>query len=318
MSGITLKKLSELSGLSIRTINRALKDQPDVSPEKRELVKALAEKYNYLPNIAARNFRLRRKNAVGILMRDRLLNEAHLQKVADLERELISAGRYPLLGCGRDRDPFRILREWIGLVDYVVSFRFPGAPDAAERLKDFPYTFVMVDCEIDISGVHSIALDRETGIGEAYDTLVGRGRRRIVHCGDPKLRRAAVERCAERLKGRAEFLYIPGGCEAEDGFRCGPSIMESGADAVFFDTDRMATGFYRYAWSRGIRIPDDISVAGFDDDSTSRALSPSLSTVAHPVREISRAVMEIIDSAPSGEMVRRRLSTRFIRRESIL
>ena len=55
-------KLAELSGLSVRTVNRVLKDQGDVSPAKRALVRELAAKYNYMPNIAARNFRLRRKN----------------------------------------------------------------------------------------------------------------------------------------------------------------------------------------------------------------------------------------------------------------
>ena len=60
----------------------------------------------------------------------------------------------------------------------------------------------------------------------------------------------------------------------EDGFAAGDAIMRSGADAVFFDTDRMALGFYRYAWAHRIRIPDDISVVAFDDDPFARVLPP--------------------------------------------
>ena len=67
MAQITLKKLAELSGLSIRTVSRVLKDQANVVPEKRELVLELARKYHYQPNMAARNLRLQKKSFVGIL-----------------------------------------------------------------------------------------------------------------------------------------------------------------------------------------------------------------------------------------------------------
>ena len=116
MPGITLKKLSELSGLSIRTVNRVLKGQGDVSNANRELVKSLARKYNYIPNIAARNFKLQKKNSVGILMNSHLRNEAHLKKTAGLERALIAAGYYPLIGGRKYRDPLLILQDWMGAV----------------------------------------------------------------------------------------------------------------------------------------------------------------------------------------------------------
>ena len=92
--------------------------------------------------------------------------------------------------------------------------------------------------------------------------------------------------------------------------------MRSGADAVFFDTDRMAVGFYRYAWAHRIRIPDDISVVGFDDDSVSKVLPPPLSTVAHPVAEIADAIVGIVTSAPD-DPVRITLDTVLVRRDSI-
>ena len=90
MAQITLKKLSELSGLSIRTVSRVLKNQANVVPEKRELVLKLAEQYHYLPNMAARNLRLQKKNFVGILSSN-FQTEVFLQKVNDLERRLFSS-----------------------------------------------------------------------------------------------------------------------------------------------------------------------------------------------------------------------------------
>ena len=72
----------------------------------------------------------------------------------------------------------------------------------------------------------------------------------------------------------------------------GPRIMESGADAVFFDTDRMALGFMNYAAAHHIPIPERIAVVGFDDDNSGHMIYPALSTVAHPIEELNRAVIE--------------------------
>ena len=103
MGQITLKKLAELSGLSIRTVSRVLKNQAYVVPEKRELVLKLAEQYHYVPNMAARNLRLRKRSFVGILCRD-FGTEVFVQKINDLELRLSAAGYYPVLG-HLDRSP---------------------------------------------------------------------------------------------------------------------------------------------------------------------------------------------------------------------
>ena len=318
MAGVTLKKLAELAGLSIRTVNRVLKDQGDVSPEKRELVRKLAAEYNYMPNIAARNFRLRRNNVVGVIMYDRMLGEANIQKLAGLERTLTSAGYYPLLGGAGGTDVRRMLEEWNGIVGAVVIFNFRPSRGELPQVKNYPYTFILVDSEEDGSAeCHRVIVDRETGIGAACAAFVDAGCRRIVHCGTETLRFPMVRRCAEKLRGMAEFDHVETEhSETEDGYAAGARIMRSGADAVFFDTDRMAAGFYRYAWENRIRIPDDISVAGFDDDAAAAVLPPPLSSVAHPAAEISAAVQELIVGR-SEVPVTKILKTRFVRRASI-
>ena len=319
MAGITLKKLSELSGLSIRTVNRALKGQPEISEANRRLVRRLAEKYNYMPNMAARNFRLQRRNMVGIMMRERLLNEVQLQKIADLERKLIAANCYPVLGCVLDRDPERILQEWNGVVGSVISFCSPERVGGfVGLLENDPLSFIFIDCEPIDPRCHSIAIDRNAGIAEAYRAMVAAGCRRILHCGSLAGRIGAVRRVTEgELAGKAEFLHLPGSADCEEGYRRAPAIVASGCDAVFFDTDRMAAGFYRYAGEHKIRIPEEIRVVGFDDDPVSRILPPPLSSVAHPVEEISRAVMEIISEHPAVP-VHRVFPTRFLPRRSLL
>ena len=103
--------------------------------------------------------------------------------------------------------------------------------------------------------------------------------------------------------------------EFENGYREGARIMASGADAVLFDTDRMAAGFLKYAAEERIDVPDRIAVVGFDDDIVARMSVPSLSTVAHPVSEINSTILEIIERNPE-EIVRRIFPTRFVPRDS--
>ena len=91
MAGITLKQLSELSGLSIRTVSRVLKGQAHVIPEKRDLILELARKHHYIPNMAARNLRLNRTNIVGIICAN-MMQEVSVKKLHDLVMQLEACG----------------------------------------------------------------------------------------------------------------------------------------------------------------------------------------------------------------------------------
>ena len=92
-------------------------------------------------------------------------------------------------------------------------------------------------------------------------------------------------------------------------------MIASGADAVFFDCDRMAMGFYRYAAENNIRIPEDISVIGFDNEELSDRLTPALTTLAHPGSEIADTVIEIVTGNKLSQQ--KLLPMRFIKRRSL-
>ena len=198
MAQITLKKLAELSGLSIRTVSRVLKDQANVIPEKRELVLELARKYHYQPNMAARNLRLQKKSFVGILSSN-FQTEVFLQKVNDLERRLFSAGFYPILGRPDNfsSDFHKMMQDWSGVMDYVVVFELP--PHHSELdLRSFPLDFILVDRGLHPDH-HCLMIDRASGVCEAIEHLIRTGRRRILHCGMNPSRKTGVLRAFEEL-----------------------------------------------------------------------------------------------------------------------
>ena len=114
---ITLKQLAELSGLSVRTVGRALSGNGYVAPEKKALVQALAKKHNYTPNLAARNLRLQKKKCVGIITNSYRLT-ANARKLSMLTRKLTTNGYWPLLGNAENPEICRnMLCEWSALAE---------------------------------------------------------------------------------------------------------------------------------------------------------------------------------------------------------
>ena len=110
-------------------------------------------------------------------------------------------------------------------------------------------------------------------------------------------------------------MFLESPSEFRDGYSQGPAILQRNPDAVFFDTDRMAAGFLKFAMERNIAIPGKIAVVGFDDDLIGRMSAPSLSSVAHPIAEINTEIVSILTGERQGK-IRKVFPTRFIPRES--
>ncbi|MBQ7404542.1 MAG: LacI family DNA-binding transcriptional regulator [Lentisphaeria bacterium] len=316
---ITLKQLAELSGVSIRTVSRVLKHQEHVQEEKRKLILELARKHHYVPNMAARNLRLNRSRFVGILCSDAPY-EIFRQKLQDLESRLESRGYYPVIACcdGSEKQISKIFSDWSGLVDFVVVSLFDIHVSAKlpALFEQYSMTPIYVDQEEDFPG-HHLSINRATGIKDAISILIKTGKKRILRCGSLQSRETGLQQAfSETLPDkRPELIRIEESGSFEKGYSLGKEIMDSGADAVFFDTDKMALGFLNYAAEHGISIPDELSVIGFDDDISGRFIYPSLSTVAHPTEELNKAILEIIEQKPS-DPVRKEFPTKFIRRSS--
>ncbi len=322
MSSITLKQLAELSGLSVRTVSRVLKGEEHVVPEKRDMILALAQEHNYIPNMAARNLRLNRTNFVGIICTD-LGKEVFVKKLHDLETQLEACGYYPLIG-RLVFDPAKVrhmLTEWAGITDHVVvmpTITEGMTQELVDLFRQFPLNVIFVD-QKGVDDCHTLTIDRVTGIRSAISHLIKSGRKKILRCGNISTRDQGLLAAFEDIahSERPELLRINCVPEFETGRSLGPEIMQSGADAVFFDTDRMALGFMNYAAANRIAIPEQIAVVGFDDDSSGKMIYPSLSTVAHPIEELNREIISIIRSGGSGGIVKKSFATRFIRRDSV-
>ena len=292
---ITLKQLAELSGLSVRTVGRALNGQGYVAPEKRELVRSLARKYNYTPNLAARNLRLQNKKFVGIINGSPRLT-ANARKLSMLTRQLTDNGFWPMMGCVKDAQLCQtMLREWAALAEYVIVLQ-ENRPQILETImqeaEKLPLEFIFVDC-MDLAIDGAITVDRSGSVCRMFEELASMNYKHFVYCGCITNRINGIKMAQDRGLDM-QITFIKGRPEIEDGYALGNKIMQCHADGVFFDTDRMAMGFYKYAAENNIKIPEDISVAGFDDEEFASLVTPALTTLAHPREKLADAAVKII------------------------
>ncbi len=322
MSAATLKELSELTGVSIRSVNRALHGDPGLSEAKRKEILETAARIGYTPNIAARNLRLKQNNFVGIIVpgfnakTDTGYTIAS-RKINELQLKLERDGFFTLFGVctGRQEDMRSLLKQWTGLVSTVIFFAWNTQWSQKDILEKLPLQFIFVDINTDFG--HCMLIDRTPGIYDGIRFLLERGCTRLARCGGIPSRDAGFNAALQDFPGRSIMhRHYRISSDFNDGFNIGAELIENHYDAVFFDTDRMAFGFLKYCWENRIRIPDEIAVVGFDDEHWDLYSCPSLSTVAHPTEEMVSAISELVRK-PATVPVRQYFKTRFIRRESV-
>ncbi|MFA7232155.1 MAG: LacI family DNA-binding transcriptional regulator [Victivallaceae bacterium] len=320
MGLVTLKHISEESGVSIRTVNRALKGEGGVGEEKRQRILRMAADMGYTPNIAARNLRLQKRNFVGIVTYTSP-QTIFMRKNYDLQRRLEMKGFYPILGMlsADAQAAAEMLREWAGIVNTVVFFGGTGEWKQLDALHCLPQQCIFIDCNTVGASFHNLIIDRSSGIRDGILYLLENGRKKIARCGNIPNRDDGLSKAFNSFKGgkKPEYVYFQtDGSDFENGYEVGRRLVDSAADAVFFDTDRMAFGFLKYAWENKISIPKDIAVIGFDDDPWGMCSCPSLSTVAQPIVEMNEKIVELVENpvSPGQAYV---FSTKFIKRESI-
>ena len=314
---ITLKKLAELSGLSIRTVGRVLSGHPYVAPEKRDRVLELVQKYRYSPNMAARNFRLQRKKFVGIMFGNYLLS-SHAQLLNMLNRQLVKNEFWPLLGCFDDPSHcVAMLKEWAGIAEYVVVLHelHNHVIDKLREIQEsLPLKFIYADCVQNV-GDYTFSVNRPDSVRRMIRELPSMGFKHLLYCGSLESRAQGVQAALQdNLPMQIESLPSP--LEFEDGYRLGDQVVQSGADVVFFDTDRMAFGFYHYAAQKQIPIPDRIAVIGCDGEQSGEYMTPPLASLTHPRQQIVDYILGLLRTGQKPPEVP--LMMEIVHRDSLL
>jgi LacI family repressor for deo operon, udp, cdd, tsx, nupC, and nupG len=310
-------EVARRAGVSASTVSRVLSRPGVVSPDTRRRVLETVEAMGYAPNSVARNLRTRRSDKILVTVPD-ISNPFFSLIIQGIEGAAQRAGYTVLLGNTQHDEKHeeryaRMLKrkEADGLI--FLGHRIPRA--AAELVAALAPRCAPVvhGCEYSPAlGVASVHIDNAGAAADAIDHLYSLGHRRIGVVTGPLI--SPLSR--DRLLGTTERAKSLG---AEDDLivRHGDFTIESGAmladgllartdapTAVFCFSDEMAIGVIASARRRGLRVPDDLSVVGFDDIRFARHLDPPLTTISQPMREIGEGTVRLLLEILRGDEIK--------------
>lgn len=330
----TIEDVARRAGVSRSTVSRVLNGAPKVRAEVAEQVRGVIAELGYVPNQAARQLVTRRTGAVAVVATqpgDRLFLDPFFDLLLrGIRRELSAHGAQPVLLFLDDPGDHTLVADYLGggHVDGAVVFSlrrddrlgaligrtglpavFGGRPRTGGDDAGYPH----VDC------------DNWGGAREAAAHLAALGRRRIATITGPYDQEPSAEdRLAgfrEVLPGTDPSLVERGDYSRQSGVRAMEALLERrpDLDAVFAASDLMATGALQVLRERGLSVPDDVAVAGFDDlAALSETTDPPLTTVHQDIEGMGRLMgrllcREAYEGVPAESVV---VPTRLVRRES--
>ena len=328
MSPSSLAEVARRSGVSLATASRVLNPQSEhpVSPALRARVLAMAEELDYTVNALAQGLKVRRTRTVLVVVhdiRDPYFNE-HARGVTDRA----AAAGYLTVICNSDRDPDTELRYvQLGCDHRVSGIIFVGGGIDSERyrkgmrrrlaaLADYGGKAVALGPRRD--RLPAEVADNVAGARAAVEHLIELGHERIGFVNGPP----RILTSPERLAGYREGLEAAGIRFDERLVRSG-GFTEAGGAAALADllslperptavvtaNDTMAIGCMGELAGRGLRVPEDLSLIGFDDIPVMRWLNPPLTTVRIPMRDIGVAGMQRLLALLDGDDRGRRVNT---------
>lgn len=335
MVPVNLRDVATHAGVSVATASRVFAGNAKVQPAIKERVLASADELGYVINGLARAMTGRGPRSIAFVVRA-MIGPTFASLAAGVESVAGKNGHLVLM-CATEGDEQRE-KELIGVLRElrVKAVLLVGSTetDAAfvERAAGYARDLAQVGATLILCGrppitdqreIVSVDYDQRAGIGVGVDELVALGHRRIAYVGEPRGMTTAELRLDGYLAALARHGIEPdpalvrtaANSEA-DGARAVGEMLSAGvgATAMVAMTDNIAVGAYRAARERGLTLPDDLSIIGFDDVPVVADLTPGLSTVHPPFFEVGVRAAEIALGLAPGQHVL--LPTRFMRRGS--
>ncbi|MDQ3696798.1 MAG: LacI family transcriptional regulator [Gemmatimonadota bacterium] len=298
---MTIKEVARAAGVSVATVSRVLNDSGPVNPDTRSRVQAAAGSLRYIPHGGARSLITSRTNTLGVLLPD-LYGEFFSEVIRGIDLTAKRNGYHLLVSCAHD-DRSEIeaaLRAMRGRVDGLIVMS-PDI-DAASLVANLPDSqpVVLLNCAATDGAVDSLTIDNVGGARMMVRHLIGHGCRRVAIIGGAERNLDARERlrgyrAALREAGiaRDPTLELPGDFTEASGFDAARRLvrLHPRPTAIFAANDSMAIGALSALREAGVRVPEDVAVAGFDDIPIARYMSPPLSSVHVPIAELGEHAM---------------------------
>ncbi len=296
----TIHDVAKAAGVSVATVSRALNGAGNVLPETRRRVEEAARALRFTPSSAARSLITRRTDTIGALLPD-LHGEYFSELIRGIDQAARARGLHLLLSSshGDAHEAAAALRAMSGRVDGLLVMTPHADVDFLQHNLPAGVPAVLLNAGLEMPGVARYRVDNLGGARTMTRHLVGSGRRRVAFIGGPADNDEAQERLAgyrSGLKGAMREAVFDGDFTEESGWAAGRRIALSRPrpDAVFAANDMMAVGCLAALREAGLRVPEDVAVAGFDDIPIARYVAPSLTTIRVPIAGLGSAALDAL------------------------
>lgn len=290
----TIKDVARVAGVSVATVSRALNGAENVLPHTRQRILDIARELRYAPSGAARSLITRKTDTVGALLPD-LHGEFFSELIRGIDQAARARGLHLLLSSSHDdaTEAAAALRAMNGRVDGLIVMSPHADDDFLSQNLPPNLPAVLLNSGLQRPAQRVFAVDNFGGARAMTEHLVASGRRRIAFLGGPAANFEARER--ERgyragLATGAAAWVLEGDFSEAGGQRAAAQLLALPAgqrpDAVFAANDIMAIGLLGTLVAAGVRVPEDIALAGFDDIPIARYVSPALTTIHVPIADL--------------------------------
>ncbi|MFZ2995874.1 LacI family DNA-binding transcriptional regulator [Sphingobium sp.] len=308
---LTINDIARMSGVSKKTVSRVINRSPLLNPETRQMVEAIIRETGYVPNPQARALALGRNFLIGLVY-----DNPNAQMILSMQRGILEAlhgTEFELVIRPVDRGSNQVMEDIKGFVTRQRLFGVVILPpmsenDALARMLDEEgCRYVRMGSAVLDDPEHMVASNDREAVAGAVRYLIAQGHRRIGLIAGPHGFRSAQERrqgfemaLAEAGISLPRSLIADGQYTFESGLSASESLFDLSPrpTAIFASNDEMAAGVLYAARLRGIAVPEELSIIGFDDTPLTTRVWPPLSTVRWPIVAMGRAAaLKLIGTA---------------------
>jgi LacI family transcriptional regulator len=310
MKNLNIKDIAKIAGVGVATVSRVLNNHCDVKEETRQKVLDVMDQYNYIPNNSARNLKRSTSNNIGVLVKG-IHNPFFSKMIKSIEEEIDKEGYSMILHYNESNN-----NDIDAAVELIKEKRLKGLVCLGGDFENLDnQEIINLKTPIVLASTHviekankalfsSVIIENEKAAFKAVDYIASLGHKKIgiITTGKEdrtigKLRFEGYKRALRQnnIEYNEKFVEI-GEYTFESGFHAMNKLLKKQLEitAVFATTDVMAIGASKAILSSGLKIPEDISVVGFDGIDYSMYFHPSITTVVQPVEEMGKKSIDLL------------------------
>ena len=327
----TIYEVSKLAGVSLATVSRVMNDSGTVSPKTRQKVLSAIEKLGYIPNSMAQSLASRRSNSVGILIPE-LHGPFFGIMLSSVEEELRIAGKRVIITAGhsdekKERDCIEFLLG--SSCDALILHVYSVSREYLVELNKGPVPIILLNRHVPDMVDNCIYLDNEHGGYIATKALLDHGHRKLAYISGPHWKSDSFKRLAGHRRALQEYgldideqLIAEGDFEEASGRAAMKHLLSLGIPftGLVCANDEMAAGAMDTARKKGVKVPDDISIIGYDNVSFTRYLHPKLSSIGCRISEMGQMAARCVLKNTYGQTdleIQNSFKPRLVLRDSV-